>query len=140
MWLIEEKLTGSIIGAFYDVYNELGYGFRECVYEAAMERELRRRGHRVDRQVWMPLYYRGDLLMRDRIDMLVDDKVIVENKAGVDLHQSAQGQLYSYLKAAKRQIGLLFFFGPRAQFFRVIGPAQDRSGGSAPSASIRDKT
>lgn len=123
MPLLEEKLTGSIIRAFYDVYNEMSHGFIESLYQAALERELRRRGHQVTREVSVPIFYKGEPLGYQRLDMLVDDKVIVETKAGTHLHPSAQRQLYNYLKAAKRDVGLLLFFGPRAQFFRVVGPS-----------------
>ena len=123
MPLLEAKLTGSIIRAFYDVYNEMSHGFIESLYQAALERELRNKGHEVAREVSVPVQYKGEHLGYQRLDMLVDNRVIVEIKAGVDLHPSAQRQLYNYLKAAKRHVGLLLFFGPRAQFFRVVGPS-----------------
>jgi GxxExxY protein len=75
--LIHERLTHSIIAAFYEVYNTLGFGFFEQVYSKAMEFELRARGHKVGREVWVPVYYKGSPLSRQRVDMLVDDKVIV---------------------------------------------------------------
>jgi GxxExxY protein len=58
--LIQEELTGSVIGAFYEVYNTLGFGFGEHIYSLALERELRRRGHQVGREVSVIVFYKGD--------------------------------------------------------------------------------
>ena len=67
--LIEERLTHSAIGAFFEVYNTLGYGFLEHVYVMALERELRTRRHQTNREVWVPVLYKGDELCKQRIDM-----------------------------------------------------------------------
>lgn len=74
--LIEEALTRSVIGAFYEVYNTLGFGFLEHLYVMALERELLARGHQVARQVWVRVAYKGDELGIQRIDMIVDQKLI----------------------------------------------------------------
>src|SRR4051794_4609850 len=79
--LVEQELTGSIIGAFYHVYNQLGYGFLEKIYSEALTRALVKRGHRVEREVLIPIYCDGDVVGLQRIDMLVDSKVVVENKS-----------------------------------------------------------
>ena len=71
--LLEEALTESVIGSFYDVYNELGFGYRELVYSLALERDLVAKGHRVDREVAVIVYFRGDPLVRQTLDMIVDD-------------------------------------------------------------------
>ena len=76
--LIEEQLTEPVIGAFYEVYNTLGFRFFDQVYMAALERELRARDHLVGREVWMPVYYKGDVIARQRIDMIVDQRLVVE--------------------------------------------------------------
>src|SRR5688572_25789440 len=73
--LIEERLTHSAIGAFFDVYNTLGFGFLETVYAMALERELIGRGHRVSREVWIPVLYKGEELCKQRLDMIVDEKL-----------------------------------------------------------------
>lgn len=78
---VEEELTYSIIGSGYDVYNELRFGFREHVYVMALERLLIARGHRVGREVSVPVYFQGIELTTDRLDMLVDEKVVVEVKS-----------------------------------------------------------
>ena len=62
--LLEEALTESVIGSFYDVYNELGFGYRELVYSLALERDLVATGHRIDREVAVMVYFRGEALVR----------------------------------------------------------------------------
>ncbi|HSA56724.1 MAG TPA: GxxExxY protein [Gemmatimonadaceae bacterium] len=131
--LLEERLTHSVIGAFFEVYNTLGFGFMEHIYEMALERELRARGHRVGRQVAVQIYYKGDLLAEQRLDLIVDGKLVVETKSAPQLHKSAPRQLYNYLRATTLEVGLLLHFGPEPQFFRLIAPKRD------PPASIRER-
>jgi len=118
--LVEEELTRSIIGAFYEVYNTLGFGFLEHVYVMALERELLARGHRVDREVSVRVMYKGGQLSSQRLDMIVDGKVIVETKSTLELHKGARRQVYNYLKATDLEVGLLLHFGPTASFYREI--------------------
>src|SRR5688572_28944668 len=118
--LVEERLTHSIIGAFYDVYNALGFGFLELVYLSALERELRARGHAVGREVYVPVLYKGDEVARQRIDMVVDQRVVVEAKSTQDLHKSAKRQVYNYLRATRLEVGLLLHFGPEPSFYRLV--------------------
>jgi GxxExxY protein len=118
--LLEETLTRSIIGAFYEVYNTLGYGFLEHLYVLAMEQELTARGHRVSRQVSIPVFYKGKQLGCQRLDMIVDDKVVIEIKSTFDLHPAAHRQLRSYLQGTRLQLGFLLHFGPEAKFYRVV--------------------
>jgi GxxExxY protein len=118
--LIEERLTHSVIGAFYDVYNTLGYGFLEYLYKNALERELRARGHQVGREVYVIVTYKGEELGRQRIDLIVDERLIVEIKSTQDLHSAATRQIYNYLKATTIEVGLLFHFGPKPNFHRII--------------------
>lgn len=118
--LIEEPLTQSVIGAFFEVYNILGFGFLEHIYILALERELRARGHRVDREVPVPIYYKGNVLGGCRIDMLVDDSLIVETKSTIVLPPAAKRQLYNYLKATAIEVGLLLHFGPEPKFYREV--------------------
>src|SRR5579862_6068386 len=79
--LVEEGLTKSIIGAFYDTYNHLDYGFLESIYVEALCRELIRRGHTVEREIAIRVYFKGEVVGLQRIDLLVDGKVIVEVKS-----------------------------------------------------------
>jgi GxxExxY protein len=118
--LLEERLTGSIIGAFYEVYRSLGYGFLEHVYITAIERELLRRNHAVAREVNVHVMYKGEFLCTQRLDMVVDEKVVVETKATYELHPAAQRQLYNYLRATKLNVGLLLHFGREPQFYCLV--------------------
>lgn len=118
-FLTEERRTHSIIGAFYDVYNTLGFGFLEHVYVLALERELRGRGHKVARELSVRVVYKGEELCTQRLDMVVDDRIVVETKSTFDLHPSAHRQLYSYLRASNLEVGLLFHFGREAKFYRL---------------------
>ena len=118
--LLEERLTHSIIGAFFEVYNYFGYGLLEAAYVGALERELRRRGIRVHREHWVPVTYKGDEICLQRLDMVVEGRVVIETKATPVLAPIATRQLLSYLRASKLQVGLLLHFGPEPQFYRVV--------------------
>ena len=125
--LIEEALTHSVIGAFFDVYNTLGFGFLEHVYVMALERELRARGHRVGREVCVTINYKGEELTTQRLDMIVDEKLIIEAKATAELHKSAPRQVYNYLKATGFEVGLLLHFAPEPAFYRLASPDTSRA-------------
>ena len=118
--LLAEDLTRSIIGAFYEVYNTLGYGFLESVYAHALERELRERGHRVAREVGVRIRYKDRVIAYQRMDMIVDERVIVEIKATEELHSAARRQLQNYLAATTLEVGLLLQFGPEPRFKRLV--------------------
>ena len=119
--LIAEELTYSIIGGAHEVYNNLGFGLLEHVYIKALERELRSRGHMVAREVNVMIMYKGEELTTQRMDMLVDNQIIVEAKAGLHLPAASSRQLYSYLRSSRVEVGLLFHFGlERVNHFRVV--------------------
>jgi GxxExxY protein len=118
--LVEKALTHSVIGAFFDVYNTLGFGFLEHVYVPALERELLARGHQVAREVSVRVCYKGQELASQRLDMVVDGKLIVEVKATYHLDRSAPRQVYNYLKATRLEVGLLLHFGPDPAFYRLV--------------------
>ena len=118
--LIEEALSKSVIGAFFEVYNTLGYGFLEHLYAVALERELLARGHRVGREVGVRVMYKGEELGCQRLDLIVDDKLVVEIKSTQELRKGATRQLFNYLHATNLELGLLFHFGPEAKFYPVI--------------------
>lgn len=86
----------------------------------ALERELLLREHRVAREISVRVMYKGDELGVQRLDLIVDDKLVVETKATYELHKSATRQLYNYLRATNLELGLLLHFGPRPAFHRVI--------------------
>ena len=81
-----DESTRSIIGGFYAVYTELGYGLVESVYSKALEIELLLRGHVVEREKWFDVYYKGHRLGRQRTDMIVDHAVVIENKGPSAFH------------------------------------------------------
>lgn len=126
--LIHERLTHSVIGAFFEVYNTLGFGFLEQVYFRALSHELRARGHRVDREVSVRVMYKGAAIAWQRLDMIVDDAVIVEVKSTTELHSSARRQLLSYLCATRLDVGMLLHFGPKANFYRLVSEGDTSSG------------
>lgn len=118
--LIEEELSHSVIGAFYKVHRTLGAGFLESVYAAALELELRNRGHDVGREVLVVVRYEGVNIAHQRLDMLVNERLIIEIKATEKLHKDASRQLFNYLRATNLELGLLLHFGPSAAFYRVV--------------------
>lgn len=118
--LVEAELSCSVVGAFLKVYNTLGYGFLEQVYASALEVELRQRGHRVAREVKVVVWYSGVPIARQRLDMVIDERMIVEIKATEKLHRDALRQIYNYLRATNLEIGLLLHFGREANSYRVV--------------------
>ena len=118
--LLEGELTGEIIGAFYQCYNELGYGFLESVYRRALAVELRARGHRCAEEGLIEVTYKAVIVGAYRFDMLVNDRVLVEAKAGEVLGPTDRRQLLNYLRATRIEVGLLLYFGPDPRFLRCI--------------------
>ena len=118
--LLEEALTHSVIGVFYDVHRELGFGFREYLYALALERDLVAKGHRVDRELAVMVHYRGEPLAWQTLDMIVDEKLVLVTKATERLHPGARLQLFSYLCGTNLEVGLLLHFGREPTFYRVI--------------------
>lgn len=118
--LIHGEITESIIASFYDVYNTLGYGFLEKVYENALALELAKQGFDIKAQVPIPVFYDDKQVGQYYADLLVDDKVIVEIKATKDLCEEHEFQLINYLKATNCEVGLLLNFGRKPQFKRKV--------------------
>jgi GxxExxY protein len=142
--LLHAKITESIIGAFYLVYNELGYGFLEKVYIEALVRVLRKLGHKVDREILVPVEFFDEVIALQRLDLLVDDKVVVEVKSTRDLVVADHRQLRSYLSGTRLEVGLLLHFGHEAKFYRSVctnrrGPKSE-SAGSAESVGSAPQT
>jgi GxxExxY protein len=113
-------ITELIIKAFYNVYNVLGYGFLEKVYENAMVLELRKLGLDVVPQAAIRVYYDGQRVGEYNADLLVAELVVVELKATRALTQVHEAQLLNYLKATSYEVGLLLNFGPKPQVKRKI--------------------
>lgn len=104
-------ITYQIRGAIFDVYNELGPGLLESVYEEALFMELKQRGLNVERQKNVPLFYKGVLLNTDlRLDLLVEDQVIVELKSVEEVKKLFTKQLLTYLRLLDKRVGLLVNF------------------------------
>lgn len=113
-------LTDTIINAFYTVYNRLGYGFLEKVYENALAYELRQRGLEVGQQAPIRVLYEGVVVGDYYADLLVARAVIVELKACDALAPEHEAQLLNYLRATEVDVGLLLNFGPRPQVRRKV--------------------
>lgn len=115
-----KKLTSSIIGCFYNVYNKLGYGFLEKVYENALKYELEKRGFIVQKQRPIKVYYDDVLVGEYFADLIVNNKVIIELKAAESLCEEHEYQLINYLKATEIEVGLLLNFGKKPEIRRKI--------------------
>jgi|SRR5690554_6777175 len=113
-------LTDKIIKAFYKVYNTLGYGFLEKVYEKAMFIELKRMGLFVQKQWRVKVYYEKEEVGDYFADLIVEEKVIIELKATESLCVEHEYQLINYLKATEIEVGLLFNFGKKPEFKRKV--------------------
>lgn len=120
MELLHKDVTDKIISAFFAVYNTLGYGFNEKVYENSMKLELRKHGLDVESQHSILVYYDGEQVGEYSADLLVQNRVIVELKAAHDLAPEHEAQLLNYLKATKYEVGLLMNFGKRPRFTRKV--------------------
>ncbi len=121
MVLEHEELTGRIIGAAIEVHRELGPGFLESVYEAALAIELRHRRIPFERQVPVPVVYKGVEVHLHRLDLFVADEIVVELKAIRELLPVHFAVVRSYLRAADREHGLLLNFSrPKLEVRRVI--------------------
>ena len=118
--MLHKEITSEIISAFYAVYNNLGYGFLEKVYENALIIELEKRGLTVRQQVPIQVYYEGKIVGEYFADLLVNNKVIIELKAVKEIIDAHEAQLVNYLKATNIEIGLLLNFGTEAKFKRKI--------------------
>ena len=113
-----KALTETIIGAFYTVYNTLGYGFLEKIYENALAIELRALGLKVEQQARIAVYYAGEVVGEYYADLLINDTVILELKATRTLASEHEAQLLNYLKATPYEVGLLLNFGPKPEIKR----------------------
>ncbi len=104
---------------FYDVYNELGHGFLESVYEQALAVAFLEAGMKAERQVAVSVWFRGQRVGVFCADMLVEEKVLIELKASRTIEQAHEKQLLNYLRATDIEVGLLLNFGAKAQFRRL---------------------
>jgi GxxExxY protein len=115
-----KTLTQAIIAIFYKVYNKLGYGFLEKVYENAMMYEFKKAEIPAASQSPIKVIYEDEVMGEYSADILVDDKVIVEIKAAKNLAADHKAQLLNYLKATDKEVGLLLNFGPKPEISRKV--------------------
>jgi GxxExxY protein len=117
---LHAEITEKVIGVFFEVYNELGGGFLESVYQEAMRIALLQAGLRVAMEVPIPVYFRGEVVGNFRADLVVNGCVLLELKAISGFDAAHDGQVLHYLRATQFEVGLLLNFGPRPQFRRFI--------------------
>lgn len=113
-------LCHQIVGVFYSVYNELGYGFLEAVYEEALAIGLGEAGLSALRQVPTPIWFHGRTIGEYKADVIVNQVVLLELKAARALDSSHEAQILNYLRATDIEVGLLLNFGPKPQFKRFV--------------------
>ena len=118
--LLHRDITEAILKVYYEVYNQLGSGFLEKVYQNAMYFELKEKGYQVEAQKQIKVYFKKQLVGEFFSDLLVEDKVIVELKATELLMNVHVAQIMNYLKATEIEVGLLLNFGEEPEFKRVI--------------------
>ena len=114
------EITGKIIKSFYKIYNNLGYGFLEKVYENALFIELKNDGFFVEKQKQIKVFYNEIEVGNYFADLVVNNTIIVELKASESLCEEHEYQLINYLKATELEIGLLLNFGKKPEFKRKI--------------------
>ena len=118
--LLYSKETEIIIHSFYKVYNTLGYGFLEKVYENSLFLELQKNNLMVKQQYPINVFYYDKVVGEYFADLLINDKIILELKTAKKISQENEFQLINYLKATGFEIGLLLNFGEKAEFVRKI--------------------
>ena len=118
--LLHKDLAKVIINCFYTVYNTLGYGFLEKVYENALAIELRERGLKAQQQYPIKVFYKRAVVGNYYADIVVEDKVLLELKAEESIAPKHKVQIQNYLKASQLELGLIFNFGPQPSFKRRV--------------------
>ena len=113
-------ITSEVLNAFYDVYNELGYGFLEKVYQNALFNELTQRGIQCQKEYPISVYYKGICVGDYYADILIEDKIILELKAVKTILPEHLAQLNNYLRATDAEVGLLLNFGMEPQKKRIV--------------------
>jgi GxxExxY protein len=118
--VLEAELCYSIVGAFFDVFHYFGPGLPEAVYSKALECALKERGHKVVRELVVEIWFKHYLVGRKRMDMVVEDRVIVDLKATERLSRYSKEQITNYLRATRFEVGLLLHAGLVADWQRFI--------------------
>jgi GxxExxY protein len=120
MELLHKDITDSILKTFYEVYNELGYGFLEKVYHNALYIELKNKGLNVVSQKQIDVFYKGLKVGEYYADLIIENKVILELKAAEYVVEEFEIQLINYLRGTDCEVGLLLNFGKKPEFKRKI--------------------
>lgn len=120
MELLHKQLIEEILSVFYAVYNELGYGFLEKVYQNSLFIELKSRGFKVEAQKQIKVNYKGFEVGEYYADIVVEDLVILELKAAEFLVKEFEAQLINYLRGTNMEVGLLLNFGKKPEFIRKV--------------------
>ena len=108
---MDREYTYKVLGCVYEVYKQLGPGLLESIYEAALMRELKMNGFKVKNQVEVPVYYKGELIYPDlRLDLIIDNKLILELKSVVEYRKLFEKQLLTYLRLMNCEMGYVINF------------------------------
>ena len=126
MELLQKEITDQILKAYYKVYNHLGYGFLEKVYENALGIELRKAGLLCEKQKPIKVFYDEKVVGNYFADLVINNSVIIELKAAVAICEEHECQLINYLKATEIEVGLLLNFGNKPEFKRKIFTNKER--------------
>ena len=118
--MLHEDITEKILAAFFNVYNTLGYGFLEKVYENSLVIKLKQLGFSVEKQKNIKVYFEEHIVGDYFADLIINSKVIIEIKAVDKLCDEHKFQLINYLKATNMEVGLLLNFGKKPEFKRAI--------------------
>ncbi len=118
--MLHEEITSKILQAYFTVYNVLGYGFLEKVYENALTKQMNLEGLKVARQKGITVYFVGERVGDYFADLVVEDKVIIELKSTDRLREEHDAQILNYLRATNIEVGLLLNFGRKPEFRRKI--------------------
>jgi GxxExxY protein len=116
----QKELTEQIIKSFYDVYNELGHGFLEKVYQNSLFLELKHRGFKVEAQKRIKVYFKGFEVGEYYPDLIINDSVILELKAAECIVDEFENQILNYLRATDIEVGLLLNFGVKPEIKRKV--------------------
>lgn len=120
--IIEPELSYAVVAGFYRVYRGLGWGLSEVHYKRALEIVLKELGLVVDREYPVPVLFENQQIGFQKLDLLVNKRIIVEVKSTEVLPSYAASQLRTYLAVSKIKLGILLHFGPAAKHYRVLGP------------------
>lgn len=120
--ILHKELSDAIIGVCIEVHKLMGSNFSERIYEACVQRDLQKLGYQAERQKWVDIFFRGEKLdVQYRLDMVVDNKIVVEFKKVPELDEGQTRQILCYLEATIYEVGYVVnFAGRRLQFRRFI--------------------